>query len=241
VRRRLDLAREVSLDVVAECLSIALQAPNGSNLQPWHFVIVTEPDRKRALGDLYRDAYVDYQAMPFSAHQFAAGDAGAQRVAESGDHLAAHLQDIPVLVIPCVPVRLDDQPPFMTASILGSVFPRHMEFTILHTVLDQADPWATVARYVDAVSSGSYLAISHLTGDFNPEVMAQVKDVLDEDMAEPFVLRSSDEILRFFSGTELVEPGVVHINDWHLEIAPSPPPPAGDVAAPIYGGVGRKP
>jgi hypothetical protein len=114
-------------------------------------------------------------------------------------------------------------------------------FTILHTVLDQADPWATVARYVDAVSSGSYLALSHLSGDFNPEVMAQVKEVLDEDMAEPFVLRSRDEILRFFSGTELVEPGVVHINDWHLEIAPSPPPPAGDVAAPIYGGVGRKP
>jgi S-adenosyl methyltransferase len=114
-------------------------------------------------------------------------------------------------------------------------------FTILHTVLDQADPWATVARYVDAVSSGSHLAISHLTGDFNPEVMAQVKDALDEDMAEPFVLRSRDEILRFFSGTDLVEPGVVHINDWHLEIAPSPPPPAGDVAAPIYAGVGRKP
>jgi len=34
---------------------------------------------------------------------------------------------------------------------------------------------------------------------------------------------------------------VIHINDWHMEIAPSPPPPAGDVAAPIYGGVGRKP
>jgi hypothetical protein len=71
--------------------------------------------------------------------------------------------------------------------------------------------------------------------------MAQVKDALDEDMAEPFVLRSRVEILRFFSGTELLEAGVIHINDWHLEIAPSPPPPAGDVAAPIYGGVGRKP
>jgi hypothetical protein len=56
-----------------------------------------------------------------------------------------------------------------------------------------------VARYVDAVSSGSYLAISHLTGDFNPEVMAQVKAALDGDMAEPFVLRPRDEIPRFFS------------------------------------------
>lgn len=114
-------------------------------------------------------------------------------------------------------------------------------FTILHNVPNEANPWATVARYVDAVCSGSYLAISHLTGDFNPVVMAQVKDALDEDMAEPFILRPRDDILQFFTGTELTEPGLVHINDWHVEIAPSPPPPAGDVAAPIYGGIGRKP
>ena len=114
-------------------------------------------------------------------------------------------------------------------------------FTILHNVVDRADPWTTVARYLDAVCSGSYLAISHPTGDFAPDVMAQVKDALDRDMAEPFILRSREQILRFFTGTELVEPGLMHINDWHLEIPPSPPPAAGAVAAPIYGGIGRKP
>jgi hypothetical protein len=104
-------------------------------------------------------------------------------------------------------------------------------FTILHNVVDRADPWTTVARYLDAVCSGSYLAISHLTGDFDPDVMAQVNDALDRDMAEPFILRSREQILRFFTGTELVEPGLVHINDWHLEIPPSPPRAASAVAA----------
>ena len=70
-------------------------------------------------------------------------------------------------------------------------------FTILHNVVDRADPWTTVARYLDAVCSGSHLAISHLTGDFAPDVMAQVKDALDRDMAEPFILRSREQILRF--------------------------------------------
>ena len=113
-------------------------------------------------------------------------------------------------------------------------------FTILHTIRDDEDPWGLVAEFVAAVPSGSYLAITHLTGDFNPDVMAQVKAALDDDMAEPFMLRSSDEILRFFDGTEIEPPGLVHINEWHLELSPAPPPPAGDVAAPIYGGVARK-
>lgn len=113
-------------------------------------------------------------------------------------------------------------------------------FTILHTVADADDPWAIVAELVDGIVPGSYLAISHLTGDFNPEVMSQVSDALNEDMAEPFVLRTHDEIARFLDGTDLEEPGLAHINEWHLELPPAPPPQPGDVAAPIYGGVARK-
>jgi hypothetical protein len=113
-------------------------------------------------------------------------------------------------------------------------------FTILHTLRDEEDPWAMVAELVEAVPPGSYLAISHLSGDFNPDVMTQVSATLNEDMAEPFVLRKKDEILRFFDGVELVEPGLVHVNEWHLELSPSPPPLAGDVVAPIYAGIARK-
>ncbi|HET6921308.1 MAG TPA: SAM-dependent methyltransferase [Jiangellaceae bacterium] len=111
-------------------------------------------------------------------------------------------------------------------------------FTILHNIRDSEDPWAIVARYVDAVCSGSYVAISHLTADFNSEVMAQVAESLDRDMAEPFVLRGSDDIARFFDGTELLAPGLVHINDWRPDDAI---PPVAGIPAPIYGAVGRKP
>jgi hypothetical protein len=114
-------------------------------------------------------------------------------------------------------------------------------FTILHNVLASEDPWSLVAGYLGAVPSGSYLAISHLTGDFSPDEMARTKEVLDEGMAEPFIPRTREEILRFFDGTELVEPGLVHINDWHRELPGQPPErPSGSIIAPIFGGIGRK-
>jgi hypothetical protein len=113
--------------------------------------------------------------------------------------------------------------------------------TILHTLLDSEDPWGLVARYLDSVPSGSYLAISHLTGDFNPGEMARTKEVLDEGMAEPFVMRSREDILRFFDGTELLDPGQVHINEWHPELSDQlPEKPNASIVAPIVGGIGLK-
>jgi len=52
VRKRLDLRRPVERAVIEKCLEIALQAPTGSNAQGWHFMVVTDPARKKALRDL---------------------------------------------------------------------------------------------------------------------------------------------------------------------------------------------
>jgi hypothetical protein len=112
-------------------------------------------------------------------------------------------------------------------------------FTILHHILDREDPWGIVRRLVDAVPSGSYLAISHLTGDFNPQEMAQGKEVLDREMAEPFIMRPKADIERFFEGLEMVEPGLVHIGDWRPDA--DTPQPVGGFKAPIWGGVARIP
>src|SRR5262249_55517086 len=49
VRRRLDVARPVEREVLERCIEIALQAPTGSNAQGWHFVIVTDPEKRRRL------------------------------------------------------------------------------------------------------------------------------------------------------------------------------------------------
>ena len=56
VRKRLDFSRPVDPTVVRRCLEIAMQAPTGSNQQGWHFVVVTDAGKRRALADLYRQA-----------------------------------------------------------------------------------------------------------------------------------------------------------------------------------------
>ena len=54
VRKRLDLTRPVEPEVLDECLGLALQAPTASNQQHWHFVVVTDAEKRRAIGQCYR-------------------------------------------------------------------------------------------------------------------------------------------------------------------------------------------
>ena len=57
VRKRLDLERPVERKVIEECLDVALQAPTGSNRQGWHWVFVTDPDKKQFIADRYNDTF----------------------------------------------------------------------------------------------------------------------------------------------------------------------------------------
>ena len=67
VRRHLDLRRPVERRVLEECLALAQQAPTGSNMQSWHFVVVTDPAKKAALADLYRQGMALYRTLPMAA------------------------------------------------------------------------------------------------------------------------------------------------------------------------------
>ncbi len=98
VRKRLDFDREVDPDVIEECLRIAVQAPTGSNLQRWRWVVVTDSDKRAALGDIYRRAIDPYHDI---MEQLAGDDAKSRKVAESSRYLADNLHRVPVLVIPC--------------------------------------------------------------------------------------------------------------------------------------------
>src|SRR5689334_6915158 len=57
-RKALDLEAPVELDDIRDCLRIGLQAPNGSNQQTWRWLIITDPDRRKAIANLYREAYL---------------------------------------------------------------------------------------------------------------------------------------------------------------------------------------
>ena len=109
-------------------------------------------------------------------------------------------------------------------------------FAILHFFEDQADPYGIVRELLAALPSGSYLVLSHITADYEPERWAGFTAVMRKQ-GIPTQLRSQAEVARFFDGLDLVDPGVVPILQWR----PTEPTDLTDAQVALYGGVGRKP
>jgi nitroreductase len=127
VRKRLDLTRPVEREVVLDCLRIAQQAPNGSNRQPWRWVVVDDPDLRADLGAMYLEAYAPYQS---GAPDWSPETIGTS-IRTSSDYLAAHLAEVPMLVIPCVAGRLPAHPTVSDGSRLyGSIIPAVWSFML---------------------------------------------------------------------------------------------------------------
>jgi nitroreductase len=100
VRKRLDLARPVPLDVVTECLRLAIQAPTGTNLQTWRWLVVTDPEVRQHLGELYRGPRPGASTAP--PEPAPSEDPQHGRMMESVSSLLEHMHEVPVLVVPCV-------------------------------------------------------------------------------------------------------------------------------------------
>jgi hypothetical protein len=107
---------------------------------------------------------------------------------------------------------------------------------ILQSIADEDDPYRIVMELMDAVPSGSYLAISHIADDVDAGATRAMRNYNDHG-GEPITPRSKGQVCRFFDGLDVLEPGVVQLHRWR--------PRAGGVGAerevPIYGAVGRKP
>jgi trans-aconitate methyltransferase len=114
-------------------------------------------------------------------------------------------------------------------------------FGILHVIPDSADPHGIVARLMGAAAPGSYLAVSHMASDVQPEAMAEVFDRLDETTRDtnPPAFRTRAEFTQFFAGVDLVEPGVVQIDQWRPD--PQAPSSPSERIPPLYAAVARKP
>ena len=137
VRKRLDLDRTVEREVIEECLEIAMQAPTGSNAQGWHWVVVTDPDLKAEIAEVYRagaEGYLPEDPPP--------GDDQQSRVVSSARYLADNLERVPMHVIPCLWGRLPDdetegsgigaffQSTALHAGFWGSIFPAVWNFQL---------------------------------------------------------------------------------------------------------------
>ncbi|WP_327134409.1 SAM-dependent methyltransferase [Streptomyces sp. NBC_01343] len=116
---------------------------------------------------------------------------------------------------------------------------------VLHFLEDSDDPYAAVAELRDALAPGSLLVVTHASYEGIPlsqEVASGTVGVY-RDIRNPLVMRSGEQIRRFFDGFELVEPGVVFMPLWQPEGTEDPEDgeaPEDPYAFSGFGGVGRK-
>ena len=109
-----------------------------------------------------------------------------------------------------------------------------MLLIVLHMIADDEDPYGIVATLLGAVPPGSYLALSHVAADIDPDRAGRARDRLNQLAYQQTTMRSHAEVGRFFDGLELVEPGLVQVQEWR----------SGNTAgtagrAAMWGGVGR--
>jgi nitroreductase len=153
VRKRLDLERPVDRSVVEECLELALQAPNGSNRQLWHWILIDDPAVKAQVASIYRAALDGYASGGDPAERAPAEtyrSEDALRISTSVMHLREHLEEVPVLVLPLLAGRLEDASTFFQASMWGSALPAVWSLMLALRSRGLGSAWTTIHLHNEA-------------------------------------------------------------------------------------------
>lgn len=199
VRKRLDFSRPVERDVLRECVATALQAPSGSNRWALQFVIVTDPDVRRAFGEVYRECYELYKTLDgVYIGSIDKGDPALndqqQKTTVSADYLGEHFGEAPAIVAACAPARAEDGPPIRKTTLLGSVLPGMWSFMLAARLRGLGTSWTTVSLFdeaktgealripIDEVTIGAVTPVAYTRGtDFKPALRPDPDDVIHWD------------------------------------------------------------
>ncbi len=155
VRRRLDLDRPVPATLIREALDIALQAPTGANTQTWRFMVITDPVKRAKIADYYRlaaEAYVGgktglSRTGVTMMREYASSDLRQQQreaMMKSGGFLMENLQRVPVMIIPCIEGRFEQDDVFTQASMWGSILPATWSLMLALRARRIASAWTTL-------------------------------------------------------------------------------------------------
>ena len=196
VRKRLDLEKPVDMNLIRECLELAIQAPSGSNSQGWHFVVVTDAEKKFALGEIYRKGWAVYSRPQRSRATTREGEAHTtqERVVSSAGYLAEHMHEVPVMVIPCIEGRVDSLSSNASARqavFYGSILPATWNFmlaarsrglgtcwTTLHLMNEKAAADVLGIPY-ETVTQCALIPVAHTKGlDFKPAERKPIDTIL---------------------------------------------------------------
>jgi nitroreductase len=195
VRKRLDLDRPVPMELVRECLEVALQAPTGSNQQGWHWMVVTDPELRAQIGKYYQQSFDAYRSSPGYGGQAGQSEerrAVQSRVSGSAEYLAERMGDVPVHVIGCITAR-EELPAGNQAGLWGSLLPAAWSFQIAARARGLGSAWTTLhLRYEKEISEllgippnvrqGVLLPTAYYTGEtFKPAPREPLDTVLHLD------------------------------------------------------------
>src|SRR4051794_16177291 len=191
VRKRLDLDRPVEREVILECLRLAIQAPTGSNRQDWRFVVVTDPEVRARLADIYNESALPYLGVHTAEDGVTTSRSGiTSRVRDSAVSLSEVLHRVPVHVVPCVMRRPAPDDPAGTASIYGSIVPAAWSFMLALRSRGLGSVWTTLhlrnepaaaelLGIPDGVSQVALIPVAYTIGDeFKPAKRPPVETVV---------------------------------------------------------------
>jgi nitroreductase len=167
--------------VIERCLEIALHAPTGGNRQGWHFVVVTDAQKRATIGEYYRKSwYVYNQQRATNNPRLQTGDVRyreqTSRVVDSAQYLADHMHEAPVMVIPCIEGRPKDPSPSAQAGLYGSILPAAWSFMLALRARGLGAAWttlhlpyekevATLLGIPENITQAALLPVAYFTGD----------------------------------------------------------------------------
>jgi nitroreductase len=105
--RRLDPERPVARGDLLAIVEAATKAPSGGNFQPTRWLIVSDAEKRRRLGEIYRACWKRARVSYQSALESGDENAAAKRLVRSADHLGEHMGDAPAIVVPCARGQAD--------------------------------------------------------------------------------------------------------------------------------------
>ena len=198
VRKRLDFSCPVEPELLNECLELAAQAPTGSNAQGWHFIVVTDPDKRAALGEMYRKGFEIFYGNRAAAEANLPADdpayvATTKRVIDSAEYLAEHMGEAPVMLIPCIDVRTDGLNAAIQASIWGSLLPAVWSFMLAARSRGLGTCWTTLHLVHEAeaaellgipdnIMQGALIPVAHTLGlDFKAAPRRDMERIIHHD------------------------------------------------------------
>jgi len=146
VRKRLDLERPVEPEIIQKCLELASQAPTGSNQQGWHFMVVTDAEKRQKIAEYYSESWFAYAGVRSASTASSAEQPSTQmqRVIGSAQYLAENFHKVPVFIFGCIDGRVETQSPMSQAGLYGSILPAVWSLMMALRARGLGSAWTTL-------------------------------------------------------------------------------------------------